>query len=91
AMKNSAPGLDASLAIRAAPPKINRVILLTSIPFLRATKLCASSWNINEAKNRKLVQSPTIQQASVDQSGYSSGKKYCARVTVIRKKIMNQD
>ena len=61
ATQNDSAGVLDSLSKLAKPPKINRVIDFTSIPWYRATKLCPNSWAKTEENNNNAVISPNIQ------------------------------
>jgi hypothetical protein len=83
------PGLVASLDIWATPPKMKRVIPLTGIPFLMATRLWLSSCATTETKSMELEARATPQRSGEDQDGRNSPRN-TAREEVTINKARNQ-
>ena len=70
------------------PPKINRTICLTFIPYLMATTECINSWRNTETNKMTAPAAPIIQYCAVVRLGKYCGIKLLARVHAIKKNTM---
>ena len=79
AIWNSCPGVFISPSTFEAPPKMNRVIEGTVIPWCSATKACDSSCSRTERKKIAAAANPASQRSADDSSGTSPATSPCSR------------